>query len=105
MLCEQCGGEKRQRPCDDGPVCLLCDLFEHGFHQPFVEQCRMSKPNVSEALAVHPLQIPEAMEDARRRGVPVKFDKDGCILFESRRQKADYNRAYGYINHDGGYGD
>lgn len=64
------------------------------------------KPLASEALAVHPDQIPEAIEDARRKGVPVEFDAaTGAPVFSCRTQRNAYLKAYGYFDRDAGYGD
>jgi hypothetical protein len=58
-----------------------------------------------EALGVHPKQIKEAEADAKRKGVPVDFDKQGRPVFTSRKQYKAYCNAYGVFNRDGGYGD
>lgn len=63
------------------------------------------KPLHSEALAVNPKQIPEAIEDARKKGVPTDFDKLGRPIFTSRAHAKAYQKAYGYFNRDAGYGD
>lgn len=60
---------------------------------------------LSDALACHPDQVVEYMEDAKKRGVPTEFSADGRPIFESRLQQKNYLRAYGYINRDGSYGD
>jgi len=57
------------------------------------------------ALKVHPSQREEAMADAAAKGVPTPFDLAGYPEFGSRRHQRDYNRAYGYVNRDGGYSD
>lgn len=59
----------------------------------------------SDALAVHPRQIKEAMDDAKKKGVPVDFLSDGRPEFTSREQRANYMRAYGFFDKSGGYGD
>jgi hypothetical protein len=63
------------------------------------------KPKESDALAVHPLDVPEAIEDAKRKGVPTDFTPDGSPIITSRAHQKAYLRAYGYRNKDGGYGD
>jgi hypothetical protein len=63
------------------------------------------KPLSSEAAAVHPDQIEEAREDARRLGVPTEFDPEGRPIFTSRSHRRAYLRAYGFHDRDGGYGD
>lgn len=64
-----------------------------------------SKKVKSVALAVHPDQIAEAAEDARKRGVPTEFTADGCPVLTDRDHKKRYLRAYGYYDRDAGYGD
>jgi hypothetical protein len=59
----------------------------------------------SDALSVHPDQIPEAMEDAQRRRVKVQFDAEGTAKFSSRKQMKEYAEAYGFFDRNGGYGD
>lgn len=105
MICEVCGGTKRQRPCDDVPVCLLCELFQQGLGYDLVERCRHNNPQPSEGVAVHPDLIQQTKELARYRGVSTDFDKEGRPLFESRAHKKRYLKEFGFVNRDGGYGD
>lgn len=63
------------------------------------------KPIHSEALAVHPKQIKEAEESAKRRGVPTEFNRMGQPVFRTRKHRKEYLKAYGYHDNDGGYGD
>jgi hypothetical protein len=62
-------------------------------------------PLASDAMAVHPHQVEEAREDAKRKGVPVDFLPDGRPVFTSRQQRRRYLRAYGFKDRNGGYGD
>ena len=64
-----------------------------------------TKPVHSDALAVHPKQIGEAVEDARRKGVPTDFDRSGRPIFGDRDHKKRYCQAYGFYDRSGGYGD
>lgn len=64
-----------------------------------------SRPIHSEGAAVHPDQIPEAVEDAKRCGVPTEFDSIGCPIFTSRKHRRDYLKVYGFHDRNGGYGD
>jgi hypothetical protein len=64
-----------------------------------------SKPLASEALAVNPKQIKEAVEDARVKGVPTDFDGAGRPLFRDRKHRRQYMQVYGFYDRDGGYGD
>jgi hypothetical protein len=63
------------------------------------------KPLLSNALAVHPDQIPEAMAHARANGVNVDFHPDGRAILRSRGERKKYAKARGQIDQDGGYGD
>lgn len=54
------------------------------------------RPLHSEALAVHPDQIQEATADAKAKGVPVEFDRNGRPVFTSSRQFRAYAKAYGF---------
>jgi len=63
------------------------------------------RPIKSDALAVHPRQVKEATEDAKKKGVPVDFMPDGRPVFTSRTQRKRYMLAYGFYDKAGGYGD
>ncbi len=54
------------------------------------------RPLASDALAVHPSQIAEAVEDARRKGVPTEFLPDGRPVFLSSRHFREYAKRYGF---------
>lgn len=58
------------------------------------------KENISDALAVHPKQIKEFSEDAKRRGLSVEFLPDGRAKFKSNMEKRRYAKAYGFHNKD-----
>jgi hypothetical protein len=62
-------------------------------------------PLASDAMAVHPHQVEEAREDARRKGVEVEFLPDGRPVFTSRAQRRAYLKAYRFFDRNGGYGD
>jgi hypothetical protein len=64
-----------------------------------------TSPHASEALAVHPGQVQEAVESAKRMGVPTEFLPDGRPIMRSRAHQKAYLKAYGFKNRDGGYGD
>lgn len=99
MKCRSCGGNRSKDRC------LLCELFVSGLGYAGVEMERHNKPKACVALAVHPSQVPEAVESARRKGVPTDFTPQGRPLFTSRAHQKRYLKAYGYHNRDGGYGD
>jgi len=63
-------------------------------------------PMKSDAAGVHPDQIGEASTEAKRFGVPTNFDKQtGQAIFTSRSHRAQYLKAKGYHDKDGGYSD
>jgi len=63
-------------------------------------------PMRSDALAVHPDQIPEVMERNKRHGVHVEYDpKTGEAILADRGQRRDLNRIEGFHDRRGGYGD
>lgn len=70
-------------------------------------ECSLSAtpPHVSEGLSVHPRQVAEATESAKRRGVPTEFLPDGRPVMRSRAHQKAYLKAYNFHNRDGGYGD
>lgn len=63
------------------------------------------KPLVSNALAVNPSQVKEAIAHAQSLGVPTDFLPDGSPVFRTRQHYKEYCRQYGFFNKDGGYGD
>lgn len=62
-------------------------------------------PLFSDAMGVHPAQIPEMRRLARQRGVPTEFTKDGRAVLTSRGHRKDFGEAFGFFDKDGGYGD
>lgn len=50
----------------------------------------------SDALAVHPDQVPEFHADARKRGFNIDFTPGGRPIFESSRQFRQYAKSYGF---------
>lgn len=56
------------------------------------------RPLASVALGVHPDQVPEAREDAKRLGVPTEFTPGGRPVFTSSRHMRRYCKAYGYVH-------
>jgi hypothetical protein len=99
MKCRKCGGERTQEQCN------LCELFSTGIAYAGVEKERHNNPKACKALKVHPSQVKEAIDDARKKGVPTNFTKEGLPEFDNRRHQAKYLKAYGYFNRDGGYHD
>lgn len=62
-------------------------------------------PRVSTALGVAPEQVPEAMENDRRLGVPIEYTKDGDACFSSKGQEKRWCEANGYHQRNAGFGD
>ena len=62
-------------------------------------------PLISDAAGVHPSQVGEAVADARAKGVPTEFTKDGGAVFRSRQHRKEFCKAYGMPDKSGGYGD
>lgn len=54
------------------------------------------RPIKSDAMAVHPDQVPEARELAKKKGVPTDFLPDGRPLFTSSRHFREYARKHGF---------
>ena len=57
-------------------------------------------PIKSDAMGVHPKQIKEAAEHARKRGVPTDFDKSGRPLFRDRSHQRAYLKTQRCHNND-----
>jgi len=97
--------EERENPDGtmtiDGVKCARDWMAECGGMRP----SRSGWPLASEAMAVHPDQIPEAREHDRRHGVPTDYDRLGRPIFTSREHRKRYARSYGWRDYDGGDGD
>lgn len=59
----------------------------------------------STALEVHPAQIGQATEDARKNGVPTEFTKGGRPIFTGPAHRKAYMKLYGFHDRNAGYGD
>ncbi len=63
-------------------------------------------PMKSEALAVHPDQIPEALARNKRHGIQgVSYDRLGRAVLADRGARRDLMRLEGVHDNQGGYGD
>lgn len=62
-------------------------------------------PLASDALAVHPAQIPEVMERNRRHGLYTEYDGEGRPILKSRDERRRLMRVEGCHDNNGGYGD
>ncbi len=63
-----------------------------GGNRPWVQ------PVLSDALAVHPKQVQEATESAKKKGVPTEFLADGRPKFTSARHMKAYCKAYHFVH-------
>lgn len=62
-------------------------------------------PMFSGAAAVHPSQIPQAIEAAKLHGVNIEFSKTGEPKFESPNHRKRYLRTRKIFDRNAGYGD
>jgi len=62
-------------------------------------------PMESDALGVNPEQIAEAEAHSREIGIPTRFTKEGCAVFESPQHRKRYAEALGYFDRNGGFSD
>ena len=83
--------------------CHLCEMFSTGAtpggHAP------SGWPMVSRAAAVHPNEIPAAMEHDQKAGVPTSYDRRGRPIFTDRGHRKRYLRSWGMHDQEGTYGD
>lgn len=90
---------------------LCADFWKEVYHA----QADVAKQNLnaggsawpirSDALAVHPKQIKEAMEFDRKNGVPTDYDKYGRPELRDRKHRKRYMMLHGAFDKCGGYGD
>jgi hypothetical protein len=80
----------RCKECHFDP-CRLCHAdrsFQRVFH-------KAAWPKESDAAGVHPSQVPEAMEEARKLGTSIEFTKNGSAIFQSLAHQREYCRKIG----------
>ena len=95
--CKKCGGNLH------GPECKLCEMFSAGTTPG--GHGTTCWPMVSEALAVHPRQVDQANERARRHGINVAYDQKGNCHIPDRGNRKKILRLEGLRDNSGGYGD
>lgn len=61
------------------------------------------KPVLSDALAVHPLQIPEAIARDKKHGLNVEYLPDGRPVLTSQEQKRKMIRSLGFHENNAYY--
>jgi hypothetical protein len=86
-------------PDRDGPDSIVASWQEDTRRQAEFE------PIHSEAVAVHPKRRKEAMDDARKKGVPTEVDSMGRIVFRTRQHRRAYLKAYGFHDNNSFGGD
>jgi len=62
-------------------------------------------PLKSEAAAINPKQIPEAIEFCRTHGVPTEFTRSGQPIFTSRDHRKRHLDARNMFDRQAGFGD
>jgi hypothetical protein len=62
-------------------------------------------PMVSDALAVHPKQVQQARERAKRHGINVEYKSNGQVVIPDRAERRRLLRLEGFHDNSGGYGD
>lgn len=88
---------RRCRKCHFAPC--RCDDLKAGYAP--AQAAKGSWPICSDAAGCHPSQIPEAMEEAKRLGVRVEFEKDGRVKFDNEAHKRQYSKAIGLRDRSG----
>lgn len=98
------------RMSDDIPRSIVCEdgveaVRDIGAEHSGPQAAPGCWPMQSMALAVHPAQIRDAVAEAKAKGVPTEFSSDGRPILRDRAHRAQYMRALGYHDRDGGYRD
>lgn len=62
-------------------------------------------PILSDSASVHPNQRAEHERICNEKKVPTETTPDGRVIFRDRQHRRAYNRAFGFHDRDGGYGD
>ena len=114
LTCNQCGRtfERQGRvsdpirtmPCENGD-CPGTAYRNYEVEHGGFRNTPGNWPMTSQALAVHPKQIADAVRTAERLGVPTDFTPTGEPIFRSRGHRREYMRALGVRDLDAGYGD
>lgn len=99
-------GVKNGKLRHDG--CKLCEMFAEqrppGGAAP--STWGTAAPIHSEAMAVHPDQIPAVMERNKKHGLGhIRYDRHGAPILTDRAMRRDLMRLEGLHDRSGGYGD
>lgn len=111
-FCATCGQLDEQilpiRKAKFRPACKCGERMERDIarEQSVRAEVRCSNwPQMSDAMAVHPMDIPAAEASAKAGGVPTSFAKDGRPIFTGPKHRKQYCEMEGSYDKDGGYGD
>lgn len=85
-------------------TCRMCDVLLSGT-DPLPAQTPSAWPILSDAMGVHPDQIPQAHERNRRHGIAVSYTPDGRAILPDRGARRDLMKLEGFHDNVGGYGD
>ena len=88
---------------DDGTECEL-NLSEQ-LVKTNVENTEIWNGMKSRALGVHPSQVKEDQENAKKHGVNVTHDRMGNPVFSSRKNRMEYCKYRGAVDYEGGFSD
>ncbi len=97
-------GEAPQSVCVNGCVAERDFQAEHSSVKELRGTAPGGWPMESNALALHPDQVPEQARRAREAGVPTDF-KAGRPVLTDRSHRKRYCKFVGVRDNDGGYGD
>ena len=64
-----------------------------------------SWPQTSRAFAVHPKQVKQARDRAKRHGLSVQYKADGTCVIPTRGERQRLGVLEGFRDNDAGYGD
>lgn len=99
--CEVTIDDKQYYTLESGVTCERDMIAEHmGFRNT-----PGTYPYYSDAMGVHPDQIPECRDYLSKRGVNAQFHPDGRVLVESKGQRKAMAEARGFYDRNGGYSD
>jgi hypothetical protein len=97
--------EKRCKECQFLP-CRCQDLADLAAGSAMGRSCTTTCwPMVSDALAVHPKQVEQARERAKRHGISVEYRDNGQCVIPDRAERRRLLRLEGFHDRSGGYGD
>lgn len=97
------GTEVSEAEYDKAFPSKLASLLEAGDLLP--SDSRTAWPIVSDALGVHPDQVPEANHRNKAAGVNVQYNRKGQAVIPSRGERRKLLRLEKAHDRDGGYGD